>query len=180
MDRIEILKWDKISLVVPEKSDIAIWQKAFSDIEFSASLISTFWDIVSYENEEEFYNFSVVKSKDTKLMCIMEKLTWKIIWNWSLKVDLKNRNAELGLSIFDEENRSKGYWKEALSLFMHFWFNVLGLHKIFLRVIWTNERAINAYKKVWFKESWRLREWLYLFWKYEDIVFMDILKSEYK
>lgn len=43
-----------------------------------------------------------------------------------------------------------------------------------------NERAINCYKKVGFKELGRRRECYFLNGKYYDDVYMDILANEFK
>lgn len=48
-----------------------------------------------------------------------------------------------------------------------------------LQVFKNNQRAISSYKKSWFKEVWVFREDVYIMWKYEDSIAMELLKSDY-
>ena len=86
--------------------------------------------------------------------------------------------AEVGLFIGDEENRNKGYGAEALNLLLDYCFDYLNVNNVMLKVFSFNERAINCYRKLGFKEIGRRRQSYYLKGKFYDEVFMDILKSE--
>ena len=86
--------------------------------------------------------------------------------------------AEVGLFIGDEENRNKGYGAEALNLLLDYCFDYLNVNNVMLKVFSFNERAINCYRKLGFKEIGRRRQSYYLKGKFYDQVFMDILKSE--
>lgn len=105
----------------------------------------------------------------------------KLIGNCAImKVDHKDRTCELGIFIGDEENRNKGYGAEALQLLLDFGFNYQNMHNIHLTVKSFNERAINCYKKIGFKEYGRRRESEFVNGKYYDRVYMDILDSEFE
>ena len=84
------------------------------------------------------------------------------------------------LFIGDENNRSKGYGKEILKLLLDYGFNYLNLNNIMLTVKSFNERAINCYQKVGFKEIGRRRKSYFLNGKYYDDIYMDILAEEFK
>lgn len=133
--------------------------------------------VTSLESEREWisensnqYQFAIVRLEDDKL-----------IGNCSIHdVDQKKQCADAGLFIGDEENRNRGYGQEVLNLLLYYAFNYLNLNNIMLKVFSFNERAINCYKKVGFKEIGRRRQAYYLKGKYYDDVFMDILREEYK
>jgi RimJ/RimL family protein N-acetyltransferase len=93
-------------------------------------------------------------------------------------VDQIRQCAEVGLLIGEEENRSKGYGEEVLKLLLDYGFQYLNLNNVMLRVFSFNERAIQCYKKVGFKEMGRRRQSYYLKGKFHDEVYMDILKCE--
>ena len=97
-----------------------------------------------------------------------------------MNIKQKDRCAELGIFIGNEENRNKGYGTEVLRLLLDYSFNYLNLHNVHLGVMSFNERAINCYKKVGFKEYGRRRECYFLNGKYYDNVYMDILDSEFE
>ncbi len=103
----------------------------------------------------------------------------KLIGNCSIhEIDQLRQCAEVGLFIGDEENRNKGYGKEVLNLLLNYGFDYLNLNNIMLKVFSFNERAINCYKKVGFKEIGRRRQSYYLKGKFYDTVYMDILREE--
>ena len=94
-------------------------------------------------------------------------------------IDHLNRNAFLGIFIGEEEYRCKGYGAEAIRLILDYGFNTLNLHNIMLSVKADNVEGIACYKKVGFRESGRRREWVFKDGKYIDVLYMDILASEY-
>ena len=66
-------------------------------------------------------------------------------------IDPISKTAEFGILIGEEDHISRGYGQEAMRLFIDFGINELGLKKIDLRVIESNERAYHVYKKMGFK-----------------------------
>lgn len=119
-------------------------------------------------NNSNQYQFAIVRLEDNKL-----------IGNCGIQeIDQLRQCADVGLFIGDEENRNKGYGQEVLNLLLDYGFNYLNLNNIMLKVFSFNERAINCYKKVGFKEMGRRRQAYYLKGKFHDEVYMDILKEE--
>jgi len=114
------------------------------------------------------YQFAIVSLEDDKL-----------IGNCGIQgIEQIRQCAEVGLFIGDEKNRNKGYGKEVLNLLLDYSFNYLNINNIMLKVFSFNERAINCYKKVGFKEIGRRRQSYYLKGIFYDEVYMDILKEE--
>lgn len=98
-------------------------------------------------------------------------------------VDLKNfdkinNNAELGITIGDKYYWGKGYGAAAIIEMLHFGFEELNLHKIWLRVDQDNEKAINSYKKIGFIEEGVLREDRLRRGEYIDRLRFSILLSD--
>ena len=85
----------------------------------------------------------------------------KNIGNISFEINRKNRNAELGIAIFDKNYWSQGYGTESIQLLFKYAFEILGLHKVYLNVVANNARAAKAYEKVGFKEIGRRKEHWY-------------------
>lgn len=146
----------------------------FNDFSVTDGLGCSF-RITSMESEKEWlannsgkYQFAIVRLEDDKL-----------IGNCGIQgIDQLRQCAEVGLFIGDEENRNKGYGEEVLNLLLDYGFDYLNLNNIMLKVFSFNERAINCYKKVGFKEIGRRRQSYYLKGGFYDEVYMDILKSE--
>lgn len=179
MERVKILSWDKVSLVVPEKEDVKLWYKWVNDIENQMYLWSMFWRIISEKSEEEFFE-NLNKTDDNITFSIYVEEINKSIWNiWLIKLDYKSSNAELWIAIFDKENQNKWYWTEAIKLIQKYVFEILWLNKFYLRYISFNTRAWKVYEKCWFKSVWIMKKHEYRMWSYHDIVIMEILKEEY-
>jgi RimJ/RimL family protein N-acetyltransferase len=97
--------------------------------------------------------------------------------NW----DKRNRSAEFGIEIGEIKERGKGYGQDAHNNFIEFMFNHLNLNRIELTTLADNEKSINLYKKLGFKEIGIIREMSYDSSKgeYSDVLYMDLLKREW-
>lgn len=147
MERVKIVNWKNISLVVPEKQDVDIWYRWLNNPEIQAYLWFMFWSIISKENEESYYD-KLNKDKEQLTFSIYIESENKVIWNISLmKIDFRNMHRELWIAITDEENLSKWYWTESINLVLKYAFEVLWLNKIYLRLTSKNERAKRVYDK---------------------------------
>jgi len=94
-------------------------------------------------------------------------------------IDHLNRHAFLGIMIGEVEHHGKGYGTEAVRLILDYGFKTLNLHNIMLSVHEDSHAGIACYKKVGFKESGRRREWIFKDGKYIDVIYMDMLESEF-
>lgn len=135
-------------------------------------------DLIDLESEKKWLEESL--NNNELLFSIVSLENDELLGNCAImKVNHKDRTCELGIFIGEEDNRNKGYGAEALQLLLDFGFNYQNMHNIHLTVKSFNERAINCYKKVGFKEYGRRRESEFLNGKYYDLVYMDILDSEF-
>ena len=92
----------------------------------------------------------------------------------------EDRRARLGIGIFDRRFWSRGYGTEALRLLLGYGFAEMGLHRIDLRVVEYNRRAIRAYAKCGFVTEGVEREAALVDGVWYDDVMMSILESEYR
>jgi len=91
-----------------------------------------------------------------------------------------DRNARLSIGIYDRRFWSGGYGTEAMRLLLRYAFDDLGLHRVDLRVIDYNARAIRAYEKCGFVREGVLRESALVDGVWHDDVVMAILEREYR
>lgn len=132
---------------------------------------------VSLESEREW----IKKNAGTSLFAIVSVKTDELLGNCGIEnINSIHQFAEVGLFIGEENNRNQGYGAEALGLLLDYGFDYLNLNNIMLKVFSFNERAIQCYKKVGFKEIGRRREVYYLKGKFYDNIFMDILRREWR
>ena len=116
-----------------------------------------------------------------QVFAIIDKNTDKIMGNCSLfDINFRNSIADLGIFIGEESNLGRGFGTEAISLLLDYGFNILNLHNIMLEVYSYNTRAIKSYLKCGFKFIGRRREEKVISGKRFDLIYMDILASEFK
>jgi RimJ/RimL family protein N-acetyltransferase len=96
-----------------------------------------------------------------------------------MDIDNINRTAEIGIFIGNKKYLNKGYGREAMSLLVDYSFKTLNMNNILLRVYSFNERAIKCYKNIGFQTIGKRRNAIERNMKKYDIIFMDLIPSEY-
>lgn len=94
--------------------------------------------------------------------------------------DTVGRTCEFGITIGNKLFWGKGYGSEVIRLVVHYAFQHQNFRKVWLRVHGKNERARKAYEAVGFLEEGRLREHVYSDGQYDDLIFMGLLRTEWK
>jgi len=94
-------------------------------------------------------------------------------------IEWVNQRAELTLYIGQKDQQGKGYGTEATRLILDHAFRKLNLHSVMLRAIDYNAAAIACYRKCGFKLIGRRREAKIIDNQHFDVLYMDILASEY-
>jgi diamine N-acetyltransferase len=111
---------------------------------------------------------------------IKEADGWRLIGNCSF-MDVQHiaRSAEVGIFIGDKSCWNKGYGTEVMQLLLRIGFETLNLNRIFLRVDEANKGGIRAYEKAGFVLEGRLRQATFQEGKYQDMLLMSVLRSEW-
>ena len=111
---------------------------------------------------------------------IYERTTMRLIGFVDLRnINYRQRTAELGILIGEQDCWGKGFGTETLYLVLDYAFSVLGLHNIMLSLAGYNERALRTYRRVGFREIGRRREICSIDNTFTDAVFMDCLSTEF-
>lgn len=88
--------------------------------------------------------------------------------------------VRLAIGLYDPGRLSKGLGRAAIHLVLTYGFQTLRLHRIDLRVLATNERAIRCYRACGFVEEGRERESAFVAGVWQDDIIMGILAREYR
>jgi RimJ/RimL family protein N-acetyltransferase len=163
-----------------EREDIKIFHEWVNDPEVTRGL--AMFLPMSFADEENWFN-SLAKrdQKERPLVIEVRKgKAWKMIGNCGVfDIDAVNSSAELGIMIGEKSEWNKGYGSEVMSLLVRHCFETLNLNRAFLRVYTDNIRAVRAYEKAGFTLEGRLREAVFKFGKYDDVLIMSVLRSEW-
>ena len=90
-----------------------------------------------------------------------------------------NRRADIAVGLLDPACLGRGIGTEALRLLIDHAFGDMALHRLGLRVIAYNTRAIRAYRKLGFVEEGRLRDNACVAGVYHDDLVMSLLAREH-
>lgn len=93
-------------------------------------------------------------------------------------IDHIHKKAEYGILIGSTAKTGKGYGTLAAKLMIQYAFEEMKLHKVYLRVIEGNERAIKSYEKAGFEKEALLRDDVCINGVYKNIILMGIVNGE--
>jgi RimJ/RimL family protein N-acetyltransferase len=95
-------------------------------------------------------------------------------------LDPHDRRARLATGLYDVAQLGRGLGREAIGLVLSHAFGALALHRVDLRVIAFNERAIRCYRACGFVEEGRERESARIGEHWHDDIIMGLLAREYR
>jgi len=157
-------------------NDAEKYTEWLNDLEVSTGLGHVYEGAINADGEREILE----KISKEHNYSIIDIETDELIGSCGFSViDNLNQAAENGIFIGNKKFWDKGYGAEAMALLMDYGFKALNLHNIMLRVFSFNERALRCYKKIGFKTIGKRREALKRGDKIYDIIYMDILFSEF-
>lgn len=93
-------------------------------------------------------------------------------------INMIHRNAEFAIYIGDNEFTGKGLSKDATLETLNFAFNKIGLHRVYLKVLSENTKAISLYEKTGFLKEGVIREAVFKNNEFKDEIIMSVLKHE--
>lgn len=96
------------------------------------------------------------------------------------EIEPRNSAAAIGLSIWRQEDRGRGYGTDAMRATLRWAFNQLNLHRIELSVDPSNAAAIHVYQALGFVEEGRRRDAHYADGCYVEDVIMGLLRPEFR
>ncbi|CZT34329.1 GNAT family N-acetyltransferase [Rhizobium sp. 9140] len=93
--------------------------------------------------------------------------------------NLADRHASMAIGIFDRDMLGKGLGSKAIRLVLMHAFTDLHLHRIGIRVLEFNTRAVRAYEKCGFVIEGRERETAFVDGRWHDDIIMGLLAREF-
>ncbi|MGL6114089.1 MAG: GNAT family N-acetyltransferase [Cetobacterium sp.] len=175
-----MLKGKKIKLRTYKITDVEKLYELFENENIKKTLLTGILFPMSKESEKDFiegnlkpkgelFNFAVERLEDGECVggCGINS------------IDRKNSVAVIGLWI-GEKYHGNGYGSDLLRVLCKFIFEEMNIHKIKLECFSFNEKGLNCYKAVGFKEEGRLRQEIFREGKYYDTIAMGIFKDELK
>jgi RimJ/RimL family protein N-acetyltransferase len=175
-----IIYGERIRLRAVEREDVKKFCVWVNDPEVTRYLTLNL--PMSIVDEENWFDSLGKRDQNEKPLAIevRDGGGWKLIGDCGVfGIDPVSRFGELGIMIGEKEEWNKGYGTETMKLLLHHCFDTLNLNRVYLHVYAGNMRGKRAYEKAGFVEEGRLREAVYRHGKYDDVIVMSVLRSEW-
>jgi RimJ/RimL family protein N-acetyltransferase len=171
---------ERVRLRATERADIKKFYAWVNDPDVTRYL--SLYLPMSIVDEENWFDAMTKRDQSEKTLVIevRDDNDWKTIGNCGVfGIDPVSRFGELGIMLGEKDEWNKGYGTEVMLLLVRHCFDTLNFNRVFLRVYAENLRAKRSYEKAGFVEEGRLREAVYKHGKYDDVIVMSILRSEW-
>ena len=165
------------SLIPLKESDAYNWAKWYNDIYISLPE-SNVYDVLSLSNTEGWVQKNI--NNNDLVFTIIDNHSKTAIGKIELEIDVENNCGSFGIVIGERKFWGQGFGKEATILLLDFAFNKKDIHNMMLGVYAFNKRAFNIYKQIGFQEIGRRREFQAVGGRRFDMIFMDMLSSDFK
>jgi RimJ/RimL family protein N-acetyltransferase len=175
-----VIYGEHIRLRAAEREDVKKFCVWVNDPEVTRYL--SLYLPMSRVDEENWFDSMTKRDQSEKTLVIEARdgNGWKMIGNCGVfGIDPVNRLGELGIMIGEKDEWNKGYGTETMTLLLRHSFDTLNLNRAYLQVYAENTPAKRSYEKAGFVEECRLRQAVYKHGRYDDVIVMSVLRSEW-
>lgn len=133
---------------------------------------------VSAEQQEAWYA-SMSTSRSSRRFSILEAETGTFVGLFRIDhMDMINRSVCIGLDIV-QARRGRGFARIVYDYFIDYFFNTVGMNRLFLVTLDHNQAARSLYKSLGMQEEGRHREAIWRGGRFVDLVQMSLLRADY-
>ena len=172
-----MLKSENLILKVPSQADYKSLRKVRPSDEFYLMVGSDPTESM-FVNDEKF--------DESFAKCLTKENYWNVFKDSNVigiaflhSLDSVDKRARYAVGIYNKENWNKGYGQELNQVILKYAFCDLKLHKVDLRVLAYNKRAIASYNKSGFVQDGILKENAFINNEWHDDIIMSILSHEF-
>ncbi len=90
--------------------------------------------------------------------------------------DPKHSRVGVGIVIFSEEEKRKGFASEALQQTCNYAFSHLNVHQVFADITEENKGSVNLFEKVGFKRNGIKKDWIFSEGNYKDEYLYQLIR----
>jgi RimJ/RimL family protein N-acetyltransferase len=163
-----------------ERADLLALNGWRNDPELLDLLGNNFLFIAGAVDEKWYESYLASREHNVRLAIVMET-SGQYVGNVNLTgIHPVNRSAEFSILVGDKTVWGKGVGREATRLMLAHAFSDRNLHRVYLSVLATNERALRLYERVGFRTEGTLRQAVFKSGAYHDLVTMSVLRHEHR
>jgi diamine N-acetyltransferase len=167
-----------MSSYIVENGIIGLRETKVEDLDY-VLLTETYPENKQYVGQWEYAKHNLALKDGDILHIIIEDCTNHKSVGYAILAGIKNQNKALELRRIVISEKGNGYGKSTLSLLKELAFEKFDFNRLWLDVRLKNERAQSVYKLTGFVEEGILREAVLYDGRFESLVVLSILKSDY-
>ena len=171
------IKGKKVLLRAIEPEDMEFLRSMINDEEMEHNVIGWSFPVSKYEQQKWFE--SQVQNKNN-IRFIIQTEGKSIGLATLTNIDWKNRKACQGIKLCGYDIKQKGYGTDTVLAIMKYAFEELQLNKLFTTILEENIISRKLYKKCGWTEEGVLKESIFKNNKYNNEIFVGILRQEYE
>ncbi len=163
------LKWKDIVLRALEPSDLdflyalendeAVWEISNTTTPYSRHVLKQYLD----NSQQDIYS-----AKQLRMVITLASDESAIGFVDLFDFEPKHQRVGLGIVIFEQANRRKGYAFQAIEMICSYAFTHLNMHQLYANITADNEKSIELFKKLGFLQTGIKKDCIYAEEKFKD------------
>lgn len=166
--RLRALEPSDIDFIYTLENDVALWEVGNTITPFSRHLLKEY-----IANS----HMDIYEIKQLRLV-ICAKEQWHPVGLVDLfDFDPKNKRIGIGIVIYPESEKRKGFALESLKLVCDYAFAQLDVNQVYAGITEDNHASIQLFEKAGFEQNGVKKAWTYLEGVYKDELFYQLFRS---
>lgn len=162
------LEPEDLEFVYQLENDESVWEISQTQTPYSRFLIRQYLDNAQQDiYEAKQLRLAICKNDSFQAIGLIDLFDF----------DPKNKRAGIGILIQNEENRLKGFGRQALELLIHFAFERLEVHQLYANIATTNEASIALFTTFGFECVGIKKEWNFQNGSYSDEALYQLIRK---
>lgn len=158
---------EDIELMYRWENDCTVWEVSGTLVPFSRHTLRRFLDEQQFDITQTGQQRLIIENKEGRAVGAVDLFGF----------DPMNERAGIGILIADEEDRRRGYARDAIRTLCRYGREVLGLHQLWCNVAASNIASRSLFYACGFEEIGTKRDWLRRFDGWEDEVTLQKILS---
>ncbi len=141
------------------ENDEAVWEVSNTSTPYSKYVLKQYLDNAHRD---------IYEVKQLRLVICVSENDQAIGFIDLFDFDPKHQRVGIGIVIFSEKDRQKGYASQALQVLCTYSFTHLGVHQIFANIIEDNAASIQLFEKLGFVKAGVKKDWIHTAGAFKD------------
>jgi RimJ/RimL family protein N-acetyltransferase len=169
-----LLSDDVVALRRPEPVDAPYYWQMRNNLALVSAVMGFRLGVAAHTIEEWIASGGAVAGDDLLLTAVVVADAHRPVgYVKAYRVDRFSRHAWIGLSLFDAQDAGRGYGRRIATQTLDYLRDFVGLRKISLEVLASNDRALALYRGLGFTEEGRMVSQHFTAGRFDDVLILS-------